>query len=212
MSNSNEWGNGPSGGFPGGGWTGGQGPRWYAGGPPPWLAGLFGRPQADPNRGQRVRRGDVRAAILDVLATGPMNGYQIIGQIAERSGGAWRPSPGSVYPTISQLEDEGLIIGDEAAGRRTLKLTPDGESYVVENLDELARVWSAFSTDTPERPDYAALKPEIGRVMSAVWQIITQGTDKQVYEAMGVLVDTRRALYKILSEEDEEPAAEQADE
>ena len=154
MSNGNDWG----GGFPGAGWTGGQGPRWYAGGPPPWLAGLFGRVQGDANRGQRVRRGDVRAAILDVLATGPMNGYQIIGQIAERSGGAWRPSPGSVYPTISQLEDEGLITGDEAAGRRTLKLTAEGEAYVVENLDELAQVWSAFSTETPERPDYAALE------------------------------------------------------
>ena len=110
------------------------------GGPPPWVQGLidmaqtggqpdFGRGHfGGGHRGPKVRRGDVRSAILDVLAVEPMNGYQIIQQIAERSGGAWKPSPGSVYPTVQQLEDEGLVEGTEGAGRRLLQLTEEGRT------------------------------------------------------------------------------------
>ena len=118
----------------------------WSGGPPPWVQGLIDLAQSGgPGefgsrgaRGPKVRRGDVRAAILDVLAVEPMNGYQIIQQIAERSGGAWKPSPGSVYPTVQQLEDEGLVEGREGEGRRLLQLTEDGRRYVEEHPDELA--------------------------------------------------------------------------
>lgn len=188
-------------------WSGSWGePPWGRGmpGPPPWVAGLFGLGQGEPQRGPRVRRGDVRAAILDVLATEPMNGYQLISQISERTQGAWKPSPGSVYPTISQLEDEGLIEGDEARGRRVLRLTDEGRAYVTANADELAGVWSPFAE--PERtgsPDYSALKPEIGQLMSAVWQIVSTGTDQQRRDAIEVLVDTRRRLYGLLAEGDQ---------
>jgi len=94
------WGAGPW----GGGGPGGFGRPGHQG-PPPWVAGLFGLAQGERQRGPRVRRGDVRAAILDVVRAAhgtdePVNGYQVIQQITERSGGAWRPSPGSVYPTI----------------------------------------------------------------------------------------------------------------
>ena len=128
-----------------GGWGGGpwgEGPWGRPGrqGPPPWVAGLFGLAQGDqPQRGPRVRRGDVRAAILDVLSAEPMNGYQVISQIAERTRGAWKPSPGSVYPTISQLEDEGLIESDEERGRRTLRLTDEGRAYIEENAERAGR-------------------------------------------------------------------------
>ncbi len=80
---------------------------------------LFGLAQQERSRAPRARRGDVRVAILAVLADGPLNGYQVIQEIADRTGGAWRPSPGSVYPTISQLEDEGLVESDDERGRRT---------------------------------------------------------------------------------------------
>ncbi|MGL5825442.1 MAG: PadR family transcriptional regulator [Nocardioides sp.] len=170
-------------------------------GAPPWLAGLFGLVHQESG-GQRARRGDVRAAILDVLATGPMNGYQVIQQIAERSRGAWRPSPGSVYPTLAQLEDEGLITGDEVAGPRAMRLTGAGETYVAEHLEELGEVWASFSRASNQAPDYTALKPELGQLMSAVWQIITQGTDKQRRDAISLLTDTRRKLYLLLAEED----------
>jgi DNA-binding PadR family transcriptional regulator len=180
------------------------GPPWGRGGrpgPPPWLAGLFGLAQGEQPRPQRARRGDVRAAILDVLQGEPLNGYQVISAISERTGGAWKPSPGSVYPTISQLEDEGLVEADDERGRRTLRLSDAGREYVAANADELAGVWEPFTE--PERAggaDYAALKPEIGQVMNAVWQIITTGTEQQKRDAIDVLVETRRKLYGLLAE------------
>jgi len=193
----------------GGGWGGQGGPPWAGPGgrgrpgPPPWLAGLFGMTPPEPQRGPRVRRGDVRAAILDVLAVEPLNGYQVIQQIAERTGGQWKPSPGSVYPTISQLEDEGLIVGDDERGR-TLRLTPAGEAYVSEHPDELAAVWEPFGDQVPaeDGPDLSMLKAEIGQLMSAVWQILTNGTDEQRKDAMAVLIETRRKLYGLLADED----------
>lgn len=177
-------------------------------GPPPWVAGLFGLAQGDRQRGPRVRRGDVRTAILDVVRTAQwngdaVNGYQVIQQIAERSNGAWRPSPGSVYPTIQQLEDEGLLATDDSAGRRSLRLTAEGEAYVAEHADELSAVWAPF--EDPQREDedgYADLKPEIGQVMSAVWQIVTSGSDRQRRAAVDILVDTRRRLYGVLADGD----------
>jgi len=194
----------------GGGWdgrTGPGGPPWAQGhrgrpGPPPWLAGLFGLVQPEPPRGPRVKRGDVRAAILDVLAVEPLNGYQVIQQIAERTGGQWKPSPGSVYPTISQLEDEGLVAADDERGRM-LRLTEAGQAYVAEHPEELAAVWAPFDEEAPEEaPDLSVLKNEVGQLMSAVWQILTNGTDQQRKDAMAVLVESRRKLYTLLADED----------
>lgn len=174
-------------------------------GPPPWVAGLFGLAQGAQPRGPRVRRGDVRAAILDVLRVEPLNGYQIIQQISERSGGAWKPSPGSVYPTISQLEDEGLVESDDASGRRTLRLSAEGEAYVGDHPDELAAVWAPFEKPAvDDAADFATLKPEIGAVMNAVWQIISTGTDQQRRDAVEILIDTRRRLYGLLADGDAE--------
>jgi DNA-binding PadR family transcriptional regulator len=193
-------------------WGSGWGAGWHDApwggrgrpGPPPWVTGLFGLAQGEPaTRGPRVRRGDVRAAILDVLRAEPMNGYQVIAQISERSRGAWKPSPGSIYPTISQLEDEGLIEGDQEHGRRKLKLTPDGWEYVSANREELDAVWTPFEEpdEAPRgRGDYSSLKPEIGQVMNAVWQIITTGSEQQKRDAIDILVDTRRRLYGLLAE------------
>jgi DNA-binding PadR family transcriptional regulator len=148
-------------------------------------------------RGPKVRRGDVRAAILDVLGDQPMNGYQVIQQIADRSGGAWKPSPGSVYPTLQQLEDEGLVEGTDEEGRRILRLTESGRCYVAEHPDELAATWQAF--DEPAGQTHE-LKPVIGQVMAAVWQIIMSGNRQQQAEAAEILADTRRRLYGLLAE------------
>jgi DNA-binding PadR family transcriptional regulator len=171
------------------------------------VAGLFGlTSQGEPHRGPRARRGDVRAAILDVLREEPLNGYQIMSQIAERTGGAWKPSPGSVYPTIQQLEDEGLLEGSTGPGQRKLKPTPAGWDYISAHRDELAAVWEPFEEPQPREAggDFAALKPEIGQVMNAVWQIISTGTDQQRRDAIDVLVETRRKLYGLLAEGDPE--------
>jgi DNA-binding PadR family transcriptional regulator len=174
-------------------------------GPPPWVAGLFGLAQGERQRGPRVRRGDVRSAILDVVRTAQwsgeqINGYQVIQQIAERTNGAWRPSPGSVYPTVQQLEDEGLLESDDTRGRRSLRLTTEGEAYVAEHADELAAVWAPFEeTERDDDESSSDLKPEIGQVMGAVWQIVTTGSDKQRADAVAVLAETRRKLYGLLA-------------
>ena len=168
------------------------------------MAELFGLAQTQPQRGPKVRRGDVRAAILDMLKDEPMNGYQLISQIAERSGGAWKPSPGSVYPTIQQLEDEGLVEADDERGRRTLRLTEEGRRYVEERAVEMAETWAPFGEQRQANGDeYANLKPEIGQVMAAVWQIVTTGTDRQRRDAINILIETRRKLYGLLADGDD---------
>jgi DNA-binding PadR family transcriptional regulator len=209
---SGSWGDGHGhGGRRGGEWGGPWG-SWQWGppnrrsGPPPWLVGLFGLAQQERARAPRARRGDVRVAILAVLADGPLNGYQVIQEIADRTGGGWRPSPGSVYPTISQLEDEGLVEGDDDRGRRTLRLSEAGREFLADHSDEVAEVWAPFAEgaapvdDEEVGLDFASVKPELGRVMNAVWQIITTGTDEQRRAAVGVLVEARRALYQILAD------------
>lgn len=181
-------------------------------GPPPWLGELFNLatgPQAPPQRGPKVRRGDVRTAIIDVLhrartAEEPINGYQVIQEIAELSNGEWRPSPGSVYPTIQQLQDEGLVESDDERGRRTIRLTDQGVAWAEGNTDELASVWAPFARTEPVASDQpsgqADIKSEIGQVVSAVWQLATQGSEQQRRAALDVLVDTRRRLYGILAD------------
>ena len=191
-------------------------------GPPPWVAGLFGLGGThEQRRGPRVRRGDVRAAILDVLRAAEengeqINGYQVIQQISERSENAWRPSPGSVYPTIQQLQDEGLVRTDDEAGRKTLALTEEGRCYVEENADELAKVWRPFDRqkdrEASEDTSFSGLKPEIGQVMGAVWQLITAGSPAQQSAAIDVLVETRRKLYGILADGDVTEDDEEDDE
>jgi DNA-binding PadR family transcriptional regulator len=191
----------------------GRGAPWggasWSSGPPPWLQGLIGLAQSgkEAARGPKVRRGDVRAAILDVLAVEPMNGYQIIQQIAERSGGAWKPSPGSVYPTVQQLEDEGLVEGHDVEGRRLLRLTDAGRRYVEEHPDELADTWRSFDAAAADDGDGGHghdLKPVIGQVMGAVWQVIVSGTRQQQAEAAEILAETRRKLYGLLAEGEQE--------
>jgi DNA-binding PadR family transcriptional regulator len=194
------------------GWSGGWDQSWGMGsqpwrqGPPPWVQGLIGFAQAGgtATRGPRVRRGDVRTAILDVLAVEPMNGYQIIQQIAERSGGAWKPSPGSVYPTVQQLEDEGLVEGiAEPSGRRVLQLSEAGRQYVEEHPEELADTWRPFSGGEDQQETHD-LKPVIGQVMAAVWQVVVSGTRQQQAEAAEILADTRKRLYGLLADGDPE--------
>jgi DNA-binding PadR family transcriptional regulator len=177
------------------------------GSPPPWVSGLLGLAQSGmTHRGPKARPGDVRAAILDVLAVEPMNGYQIIQQIAERTGGAWKPSPGSVYPTVQQLEDEGLVEGSDSEGRRLLRLTEAGRRYVEEHPEELADTWRAFERTSQSEESSGAhgndLKPVIGQVMGAVWQIVVSGTRQQKAEAAEILADTRRRLYGLLADGD----------
>lgn len=186
----------------GGGADRGRGERRGGRPVPPWVAGMLGfdAPARGGRPGPKVRRGDVRAAILDVLADGPRNGYQVINEIAERSHGEWKPSPGSVYPTIQQLQDEGLVVADESLGRRALTLTDEGRAHVEARAEELAAVWRPFA---PRGASAQGALPEIGQVMNALWQIVATGTEAQRREALDVLADTRRRLYGILAQDEQ---------
>ena len=155
-------------------------------------------------RGGRARRGDVRAAALVLLAEQPRNGYQIIQELATRSDGAWRASPGSVYPALQQLEDEGLIRATSADGQRLWELTDAGRSYVDENHERLGAPWEAFGAALPNGVrDLAEIGLQVG---SAVHQVVRAGNDAQIAQAAKVLTDARRALYRILAEDDETPS------
>jgi DNA-binding PadR family transcriptional regulator len=196
-------------------WPGPWAEHW-AGQWMPWMAmaaarahrgGRFGGPRGGfpfggpPFRGgPRAKRGDVRAAALALLAEQPMNGYQIIEEIARRSGGVWRPSSGSVYPALQQLEDEGLIRADQSEGRRLFHLTEDGRTYVEEHRDELSAPWDAVADGMPD--GLFELRDLIGQVAMAFTQVAHVGTEAQVAEAKQVLAETRRALYRILAEGD----------
>jgi DNA-binding PadR family transcriptional regulator len=202
-----------SGGGRGGGRFGPRGRHFHAPAPPfgrgPWAGPLFGGMPGGPGFGRRRRasRGDVRTGALLLLAEEPRNGYQIMQELEERSEGLWRPSPGSVYPALQQLEDEGLIRSDEADGRRLYHLTDAGRTYVAERPEDQPAPWETF-TDTlsDEHGETAALMRDVGM---AFVQVLHAGSEAQVAEAGKVLADTRRALYRILA--DGEPAAEDAE-
>lgn len=178
------------------------GPWSFFGGAGPW-----GPPWSGHGPGVRppkARRGDVRAAILGVLADEPMNGYQIIQKIAERSDGAWKPSPGSVYPTLQQLEDEGLVQSRETSGRRNFHLTDEGHLYVAEHPDEISSPWETMSSATgDDGVDSHGLRSLLGQVAAAMWQVMATGTPEQQARAHDALADMRRRLYSILSDEDD---------
>jgi DNA-binding PadR family transcriptional regulator len=157
-------------------------------------------------RGPRVRRGDVRAAALSLLAEGPRNGYQIIQEISERTDGVWRPSPGSVYPALQQLEDEGLIQPETGeSGRKAFRLTEEGQEYATSHADELNASWDAVTGSVDDAE--VEMRGLIRQVMVAVMQVNQAGSAAQIAQAGKVLTDTRRALYRILASDGEDEAA-----
>jgi DNA-binding PadR family transcriptional regulator len=172
-----------------------------------------GFPGPGSRRGPRVRRGDVRSGILALLAEEPRNGYQIIQELAERSGGVWRASPGSVYPALQQLEDEGLVRADARDGRRQYHLTDAGREYVAARAGEHAAPWEAVADSVHD--DMIELRDVFLQVGVAFGQVVHAGSAAQVAEARRVLADTRRALYRILAEGDageDEPQADEPEE
>jgi len=147
----------------------------------------------------RGGRGDVRAAILLLLTEGPMHGYQLIQQITERSGGVWTPSPGSVYPALSQLEDEGLVATERIEGRNTASLTEAGTAYVTEHQADLGTPWDDVSGGVSS--ETRDLREEGAALMTAAIQVRQVGTAAQVAEASRLLTQTRKALYRILADD-----------
>ena len=160
--------------------------------PGPW--GHRGR-----GRGRRGR-GDVRAAILALLAERPMHGYEMIQELEARTGGVWRPSPGSVYPTLQLLEDEGLIAGEEAEGRRRFTLTDAGRAE-AERQGQGQAPWEQVTAGVA--PAAWNLRDAIAQTAQAAWSVGAAGTEAQQTRALEILNEARRRLYAILAEADQ---------
>lgn len=183
----------------------GQGPegRRSAFGPfgPPFGDGppFGGRPRGRGGPRGRARRGDVRASILALLKDRAMHGYEMIQEIEERSGGAWKPSPGSVYPTLQLLEDEGLITSASEGGKKLFSLTEAGRTEAESGPDapweEAGRGvdWEAMNE----------IRKAGGGLIEAFKQVWSSGTPEQREKALGVVNEARKKLYLILAEEDD---------
>lgn len=152
-------------------------------------------------RGARARRGDIRSAILALLAEGRRNGYQIMQELEQRSRGVWRPSPGAVYPALQQLEDEGLVTVDTSGSGRVFTLTTRGRAEASTRATDGAAPWetvgSAAGNDLPE------LFHLFRQVAGAAVQVAQAGSPSQIAEARRILGDTRRALYRLLADDGE---------
>ena len=155
-------------------------------------AGHGGRGRRRRGRG-RVHRGDVRTAVLALLAEEPMHGYQIMQELTDRSGGVWQPSPGSVYPTLQLLTDEGLLTVSDEDGRKTFALTADGETAAAasDGPPPWERLAAAGSID---------LRDLMSSLGSAAKQVAATGTDEQIAAAAEILTETRKRLYRLLAE------------
>jgi len=144
----------------------------------------------------RVRRGDVRSAILALLDDRSMHGYEMIQELEERTGGRWTPSAGSIYPTLQLLEDEGLVTAEEVDGRKVYSLTEAGKEAAPDRTNE-ARPWEEGDEDSPR----FAVRSELMRTVGAAKQVARADDDEQMEKAAQILKDARKQLYGILAED-----------
>jgi DNA-binding PadR family transcriptional regulator len=162
------------------------------------LRELFG----ESRRGQ-VRRGEVRPLILRALIDRPMHGYEVIQALEAQSGGRWRPSAGSIYPTLQQLADEGLVTGSEVDGRRTYTLTESGRKAA--NDATAPSPWADADADEAGEPDIFRL---LSQLAAAAVQVAKVGSPDARSEAVKTLTESRKALYRLLSEDADAATAE----
>src|SRR5689334_14984631 len=169
----------------------------------PMHRGRGGRgPGRGPGRG-RAPRGDVRTAVLMLLSQEPMHGYQLMQAIADRSGGRWTPSPGAIYPTINQLEDEGLVSVTAESGRKLVTLTDAGRAYVEERREASIDPFAAFEKAEPAT-DLRGLLEELH---IAARQVGRSGSEEQRAAAAKILAEARRSLYLLLADGPQSPEA-----
>ncbi|HKE98655.1 MAG TPA: PadR family transcriptional regulator [Actinomycetes bacterium] len=164
-----------------------------------WQAPFGGHGPFGHGRGRRgARRGDVRAAILALLAERPMHGYEMIQELQQRTGGMWRPSPGSVYPTLQMLEEEGLVTGEQAEGKRRFSLTESGRAE-AERITASQAPWEEVAEGVG--PTAFRMRDAIGGILGAVRQVAFAGSEQQQARAIEILTEARRRLYALLAEE-----------
>ncbi|MCI0636306.1 MAG: PadR family transcriptional regulator [Actinobacteria bacterium] len=157
---------------------------WFGG--PPWAGG------------RRARRGEVRTALLTLLADKPMHGYDLIRDLEERSGGAWRPSPGSIYPTLQLLEDEGLVTSEEQDGKRVYTITDDGRAELDERRQRGGEEPWRFG---PLGEGFGQLRDSGVQLAEAATQVARTGSEAQRKRAAEILAEARKKLYALLAED-----------
>lgn len=191
-----EGGPGPMGPFGPGGPFGANGPFGPHG--PFGPRGPMGGGWGGPGRGPRARRGDVRIAILALLAEGPLNGYQVIQTLAERTDGLWKPSPGAVYPALAQLEDEGLVEQYDNEGQRAFRLTDAGKQAAQ---DVPTKPWDAVKDEFAPRfsDQVKGLWSEFTNLTMAAQAVTRSGSPDLQRQAAEILADARRKLYSLLA-------------
>lgn len=151
-------------------------------------------------RGARARKGDIRAGILALLSEEPRNGYQIMQTLAERSGGVWRASPGAVYPALQQLQDEGLISSEAEGASKVFSLTEDGKKYCETHAEDIAAPWDKMANESDRGAE--DLFVQLKSLAAAVGQIAETATPEQAKQTEKILGDARRAIYRMLAEEE----------
>lgn len=165
----------------------------------PWQGEAFGHgPGPGWGMGRRVRRGHVRTLLLTSLLDGPGHGYEIIQRLEEKAGGMWRPSPGSVYPTLQLLEDEGLVCSEQRDGKRVYEITDEGRADAEARAARHGPPWEG-GADGPA--GHRALRESVGQLHMAARQVAHAGQEGQVERAVAVLAEARKKLYQILAED-----------
>jgi DNA-binding PadR family transcriptional regulator len=158
----------------------------------------FGRHGGGPRgpRGPRARRGDIRFALLAALHDGPTHGYELIQRLEDRTGGRWKPSPGSVYPTLQMLEEAGLVAGAQQDDKRVYTITPAGQKALDERMAEGVPPWM-----NPESVEgHGALRMAVGQLAMAAKQVGMAGNAQHIEAATAIVTEARRKLYQLLAE------------
>jgi DNA-binding PadR family transcriptional regulator len=155
--------------------------------------GRFGREMLGPGGAGRARRGDIKFLILAVLADGPRHGYDIIAALEEKSNGRYRPSPGSVYPTLTMLEEGGFITGEQADGKRVFTITDAGRAM-------LATKPAGAALDDDGEGEGVDLRGAAMKLGAAVMQVARSGDDATKERVRTILDAARKEIYRLLAE------------
>lgn len=145
----------------------------------------------------RMRRGDVRSALLIALLDGPGHGYELIQNLDARTGGAWKPSPGSVYPTLQLLDDEGLVTAQESDGKRVYAITDAGRAAAEQRIETEGFPWDAIDGGDAA----GALRTASRSLHGAARQVATTGSPEVIATATEILTEARRQIYRLLAED-----------
>ena len=160
----------------------------------------FGRHGGGPRgpRGGRTRRGDIRFALLSALSDEPAHGYELIQRLEERTGGRWKPSPGSVYPTLQMLEESGMVTGSQQDDKRVYAITDAGRTALAGRMAEGPGAPPWMSTDQAD--GHGGLRQAMGQLALAIKQVAMTGNPEHIAAATAIVTEARRKLYQLLAD------------